>query len=567
MGWMQGIPFLARMPEAYRDREETSWLTTAWDELLIATRNLAEATYTTHLDPQTANPENLDWLAQHFGFTEEFWDETWSTEVKRTLLLNAYRFIWAERGTERVINWMLALHQIPAVLPHQAIYYPDWFRAFDWVLVVTRDFAEGWTEASGTSGDLLLLILEALQIQDYEIQGDVVILPYGGDGLHKPDLERAIALYSLPYRVGYDRFFAGIGVAGDPVFVGTSYDPTTIPSRNRTHPDAQAIYYPALRDPFWFAIRLNSEIVKRGDAVWVLADRLSDTYAPLYMQGGVCFGYFRAGMSAAGEPSFDPDYDFSYPIVKANYSATTTALFATLIEAYGWNATPTLIPPQLLIRFADGLVNGDRGQIETANKLIRWYSPWGLRNGSQACWEYFYAGLSVAGEPTFDWLQEKLAPQLAGLSGVEAIEVILGFLGITSAELLSPFVLVPTTINPTVEANLKIALMRYLPGWSVSYDRFYAGRSVAGDPVTDWLGVEIEQAIQGLSESGAILVILEFLGLSGTIEPPYVCVTAGTTPTEMNALQSRLDLHLAGVWDVVFDRFYAGRSVAGDPAW
>jgi len=474
------------MPEVYRDREETHWLTAPWDELLTQTRDAANNAYTTHLDPATAEPEYLDWLAQHYGFTEEFWDTTWSESIKRTLLQNAYGYIWPERGTIGVLNWMIRLHALPAVLPDRAAYYPDWFRAFDWVLIQTRDFAETWTEADGTTSDLLAEILAAIAVMPTEMEGDTIVLPYGGDGLHRADVDRAISLYDLPYTTTYDQFFAGVSVAGDRAFVRAAYAPDSIPVRDRSHPDIQVTHYPALRDPFRYAIRLDAEIVSRGDATWALAERIAETYAPIWMKGGVCFDYFRAGRSVAGDPSFDPDYDFSYPIAQANHGATTIALFEQLIAAYGWDAIVTQTAgqfPATIIRFRDGQTDPDRYRLNVARKLSRWYAPYGEARGSGASWDYFYSGLSVAGDPVFDWLGEIVEPVIAGLVDPEALMVaILVALGSTGS-IASEYVIFARDCDPSDWARVRQAIGRYAPSYWIAYDYFYAGLSVAGDPV------------------------------------------------------------------------------------
>ena len=490
MSWNQGIPFLGRLPEAYRDREETSWLTVAWDELLIATREQAEAVFATHLDPNTADAKNLDWLAQHYGFTDEFWDVTWSEAIKRTLLRNAYSKIWVERGTIGLLNWMLSLHDIPAVLPEKAAYYPDWFRAFDWVLHQTRDFAETWTEEDGTPEELLRLILAALDIEFFEIEGDVVRLPYGGDGLHKQDLDSAIARYKLPFTTSYDRFYAGLSVAGDRVFSDSPFDPALVQVRQRTHPEVTSIYYPAMRDPFRYAIRLDPERVTRGDRVWNLADRLADSYSPVYMKGGVCFDYFRAGLSVAGDPTFDPDYDFSYPIVQSQKLRPDlrAGLFEALIEAYGWDAIVAYgqpPKPATFIRFRDAAQNPTRDRFDIAKKLIRWYAPFGMAYGSNVSWDYFYAGLSVAGDPAFDWLGDTVEPAIAGLTDPAAIMTeilsVLNSSGVLDAD--NDRVVFSLDRDPNDWATLQQAIARYAPAYRLVYDQFYAGVSVAGDPV------------------------------------------------------------------------------------
>lgn len=520
MSWNQGIPFLGRLPEAYRDREETSWLTVAWDELLIATREQAEAVFATHLDPNTADAKNLDWLAQHYGFTDEFWDVTWSEAIKRTLLRNAYSKIWVERGTIGLLNWMLALHDIPAVLPEKAAYYPDWFRAFDWVLHQTRDFAETWTEEDGTPEELLRLILTALDIEFFEIDGDVVRLPYGGDGLHKPDLDSAIARYKLPFTTSYDRFYAGLSVAGDRVFsVPIVADSSIISVRERTHEDVQVMRYLGQGDPFRYSIRLDSERVERGDPIWVLAERLASAYSPVYMSGGVCFDYFRAGLSVAGDPTFDPDSERSYEALVSATGSVASRLEA-LLRSYGWDVEVSVTSPGQVttLRFLDLDQGGDRARFRLAEKLLNWYAPRGMKGGSGVGWEYFFAGQSAANEPVIDWLAEQLnLAELSSLPAVQRVAAILTSLN-SVATINAPIISYePSQVdaNPNDWVAVETAIGRYVPGWVVAYDRFYAGLSTA----IDWLDRVVRPVLAGLtSEVEAAIALLNHFDASASAE-------------------------------------------------
>lgn len=66
------------------------------------------------IDPVRCDPEWLDFLAPLFGFTEEFWDRSWSVNSKRALLKNAYSGvdIWARKGTADVLSFVLSSLEI-----------------------------------------------------------------------------------------------------------------------------------------------------------------------------------------------------------------------------------------------------------------------------------------------------------------------------------------------------------------------------------------------------------------------------------------------------------------------
>lgn len=66
------------------------WLTSGSDKILSNSKTIADQFYHRILDPNTCDPVALDWISQFLGFTGEVWDNTWDTEVKRAVLLNAF---------------------------------------------------------------------------------------------------------------------------------------------------------------------------------------------------------------------------------------------------------------------------------------------------------------------------------------------------------------------------------------------------------------------------------------------------------------------------------------------
>lgn len=120
--WEQGRPIYKRLPIAEEKYQVAAgdpeldpvadWLTAPIDELLIAVKIATQSFYNDYLDPTTAKEKNLDWLAQLCGFTGEYWETSWTTAQKRTLIANAFTFIWQAKGTRAVLEFMLATFAI-----------------------------------------------------------------------------------------------------------------------------------------------------------------------------------------------------------------------------------------------------------------------------------------------------------------------------------------------------------------------------------------------------------------------------------------------------------------------
>lgn len=77
------------------------WMLAGVDEFLRDKKHDIESFYYQYLDPTECSVKNLDWLAQHVGLTEPFWDSKWDQKYKRTLIRNALG--WFEESlTENV---------------------------------------------------------------------------------------------------------------------------------------------------------------------------------------------------------------------------------------------------------------------------------------------------------------------------------------------------------------------------------------------------------------------------------------------------------------------------------
>lgn len=74
---------------AVPDQPVADWLTFPWDCDLILTKLRTTYFYEDYLDPSTAFTQNLDWLAQYFGWSGEIWRTDWDDKTKRALLNNS----------------------------------------------------------------------------------------------------------------------------------------------------------------------------------------------------------------------------------------------------------------------------------------------------------------------------------------------------------------------------------------------------------------------------------------------------------------------------------------------
>lgn len=93
-------PIYSRLPglnEAYRSDPSFSesetvaqWLTSGSDEFLSKKKEELSSFYFDYLNPETCNPANLDWLAQHLGLFGPLWNTLWDKNIKRSMINNAY---------------------------------------------------------------------------------------------------------------------------------------------------------------------------------------------------------------------------------------------------------------------------------------------------------------------------------------------------------------------------------------------------------------------------------------------------------------------------------------------
>lgn len=202
--WEDGRPIYHSLPgenEGYLKDPEfndpvsdppiADWLTVYWDELLIELQAELEAFPANYLEPATCRSDALDWLAQHSGFTGDYWDASWDDSIKRQLIADAYPFIWENKGTRVLLEYMIRLFNLQANV------------------FILGDFLAGITPLPATLGG-----------DPYTFYITVGLI-YLRTSVEWRLLERLRVLYSPVYcdsRICYDQWYAGFSVAGDPVF-------------------------------------------------------------------------------------------------------------------------------------------------------------------------------------------------------------------------------------------------------------------------------------------------------------------------------------------------------------
>jgi len=204
--WEDGKPIYLRLPgensgytkdEDFDDYDPISdppiarWLTEFWDEFLVETKDKCTNIYTSHLNPETADTPNLDWLAQLCGFTGDYWNSTWHEYFKRSLIANSFNFIWPNKGSKILFEWLLYLFGYNARIFQLGEFLVD-------INIV---------------GDLL-----GGRPLEYYI---VVSLSYLRTSKAWEQIELLNRIYGPVYqesRVCYNAFYLGFSVVGDPVF-------------------------------------------------------------------------------------------------------------------------------------------------------------------------------------------------------------------------------------------------------------------------------------------------------------------------------------------------------------
>lgn len=112
MSWYDSRPVFSRLPErGFKDNAIADALTSWVDEKLTAKADQLQSFYL-QLDPNTASEEYLDYLAFLVGLSGSYWDTEWSAQVKTSLIAASHSYLWTNRGTLGVIEFVLKTHGI-----------------------------------------------------------------------------------------------------------------------------------------------------------------------------------------------------------------------------------------------------------------------------------------------------------------------------------------------------------------------------------------------------------------------------------------------------------------------
>ena len=117
--WSEGRPIYGRLPsdaEKYNGNPAVDAICQPFDAILMQYKAAIDNFSRDFLDPDTARSDALDWLAQNCGFTGNYWDPLWGDAQKRLLIKNSHSFIWNNKGTTRLLIFLLSVFQINATI-------------------------------------------------------------------------------------------------------------------------------------------------------------------------------------------------------------------------------------------------------------------------------------------------------------------------------------------------------------------------------------------------------------------------------------------------------------------
>lgn len=311
-------PVYNRLPGisgAYNSQDEpdnpSKWLVSGADESLSHSKTLIDRFYSIYLDPETAYPLCLDWIAQHMGFVGGMWDLDWDSSVKRLLLKNAHvnsvdenDSFWTRVPSGDTLT-RLDRSRIEGVEVNgsevqtayhfmQKIYNTTTkLTSLAPLNTITVDVSEwpGLIPARGSMASLLFLFkvfgIRAITGEElvYDAEGEVfrvrsglrrseqnapINIPYGCDVLHVGTEEDA-EVGNYP-----NQLIAGVGVCQD------NESSNTV----------------VIRLPFYY---------NRDGRTWDTVNLIVENWMPATVQSRVQYGYAAAGLLAADDVFFEPE--------------------------------------------------------------------------------------------------------------------------------------------------------------------------------------------------------------------------------------------------------------------
>lgn len=107
--WKAGKPLFLRLPRIYRSNPITVWLSSFWDEFLLEIYNKVLDVYNRQLRIVDADERWVDWLSPLLGWSDSYWNPSWSLAGKKALLLNSFlgELIWETKGSRETLSFVL----------------------------------------------------------------------------------------------------------------------------------------------------------------------------------------------------------------------------------------------------------------------------------------------------------------------------------------------------------------------------------------------------------------------------------------------------------------------------
>ena|GEM_PF-2044415 len=115
--WLDNRPIYNRLPGVnggYKT-DVVAWLTAFWDEETIKAL-LDVEDFDRQVDPDLCDEQYLDFLAGLFGWSGIYWNSSWPTPTKRTLLSRSFDKIWINKGSRETLTFIITAFGIPNLI-------------------------------------------------------------------------------------------------------------------------------------------------------------------------------------------------------------------------------------------------------------------------------------------------------------------------------------------------------------------------------------------------------------------------------------------------------------------
>lgn len=311
-------PVYGRLPGAagsYNtyDGEETpaKWLTSGVDDALGWSKWLIDNLYGLVLNPETAYPGYLDWIAQHLGFIGLMWDTQWPNTTKRLLLNNAHvnnipaGGMWTRESSDANFS-RIDLSRIETLIVDEeagTVSTGDRFQLREYdadselsTLTGTSSFVvdvSGWQGLIPSRGSMTSLLF-LFQVFDIKAFSGEELRYNSADGTYAVRSGLRSSQQSAPVNVPF---------AVDRVHVGTEADAETGNYPNQLIADL-AVYYDnemsntvVVRLPFYY---------NRNGRTWDTVNTIMQAWFPATSNYRVQYAYAAADLLTASDIFFEP---------------------------------------------------------------------------------------------------------------------------------------------------------------------------------------------------------------------------------------------------------------------